>query len=396
MTSICRDCLKDCAPLAARCAQCGGTRLFAHAELHSLSIAHIDCDAFYASVEKRDHPELVGRPLIIGGGKRGVVTTACYLARTKGVRSAMPMYRALKLCPGANVVKPNFQKYITAGRAIRQKMFEMTDIVQPLSIDEAFLDLSASTKPISPAKALMKFAKEVEGEFRLSVSIGLSHNKLMAKIASDLDKPSGFHVIGKQETEAFLADKPVSILWGVGKATAGRLAKKGVNTVGQLRGLTLDDLNARHGSFGQGLYEFSRGIDTRSVKHVSKSKSISTETTFSGDLDSRADLEEILKSLSTRLSDRLVKSNYAGRTITIKMKTKDFQLITRSHTLNTPTCLSETMFETGLALLVKELDGRKFRLLGIGAHDLVDISEADSFDLADPERAALYSKLVDT
>ena len=381
-----------------RCVSCGGTRLFQHPELHSLSIAHIDCDAFYASVEKRDHPELVGRPLIIGGGKRGVVTTACYLARTKGVRSAMPMYKALKLCPSANVVRPNFNKYVEAGRAIRQKMYEMTDVVQPLSIDEAFLDLShmllEADSGTSPAKALMNFASEVEAEFRLGVSIGLSHNKLMAKIASDLDKPGGFYVIGKNETEDFLSEKPVSILWGVGKATSSRLAKKGINTVGQLRGLSLDALNSGHGTIGKRLFEFCRGIDNRSVKHVSKSKSISTETTFSGDLSSPEELGEILKKLTVRLSERLIKSNYAGRTVTIKLKTKDFQLITRSHTLNTPTCVPETMLETGLALLLKELDGRKFRLLGIGAHDLVDISEADSFDLADPERAELYSKLL--
>ena len=188
-----------------RCTACGSPRLIRHAELETLSIAHVDCDAFYATIEKRDDPSLAAEPVIVGGGKRGVVAAACYVARTFGVKSAMPMFEALRLCPQAKVVRPNMEKYSKAGREVRQMMLALTPLVEPLSIDEAFLDLGGTERlhGMSPAKALARFAGEVEKKLRITVSIGLSCNKFLAKVASDLDKPRGFAVLDASEAQGF-------------------------------------------------------------------------------------------------------------------------------------------------------------------------------------------------
>ena len=203
--SFCRDCLADATPQGARCAACGSPRLLRHDELDTLAIAHVDCDAFYATIEKRDDPTLAAEPVIVGGGKRGVVATACYIARTFGVKSAMPMFEALRLCPQAKVVRPNMEKYAKAGREVRRMMLALTPLVEPLSIDEAFLDLSGTARlhGMSPAKALARFAADVEKNLRITVSIGLSCNKFLAKVASDLDKPRGFAVLGGSEAPGF-------------------------------------------------------------------------------------------------------------------------------------------------------------------------------------------------
>ena len=213
MPALCRDCLSEIAP-ARRCSACGSPRISSHPELFDLSIAHMDCDAFYASVEKRDNPALNGKPVIIGGGRRGVVSTACYIARIKGVRSAMPMFQALKLCPEAIIIKPRMDAYVEASRAIRAMMEELTPALQPLSLDEAFLDMTGTTKlhGAPPAVMLARLVRRMKVELGLTGSIGLSHNKFLAKVASDLDKPHGFSVIGKEETQRFLNDKPVSMI----------------------------------------------------------------------------------------------------------------------------------------------------------------------------------------
>ena len=197
--ALCRDCLAESGPAAKRCLACGSPRLLAHPERDLLSIAHVDCDAFYAAVEKRDDPSLADKPVIIGGRKRGVVSTACYVARTYGVRSAMPMFKALKACPHAVVIKPNMQKYVAAGRAVQKLMLELTPLVEPVSIDEAFLDLSGTERLHhgSPARTLARLAKRIEDELGITVSIGLAPNKFLAKVASDLAKPRGFSIIGR-------------------------------------------------------------------------------------------------------------------------------------------------------------------------------------------------------
>src|SRR3989440_3358237 len=198
MPGFCRDCRRDAPEQAARCSSCGSPRLLRHAEIDTLAIAHVDCDAFYATIEKRDDPTLADKPVIVGGGQRGVVLTACYVARTFGVRSAMPMFEARRLCPHASVVGPDMEKYARVGRQVRELMFKLTPLVEPVSIDEAFMDLSGTAllHGMSPAKALASFAGEVETSLGITVSIGLSSNKFLAKIASDLDKPRCFAVLG--------------------------------------------------------------------------------------------------------------------------------------------------------------------------------------------------------
>jgi DNA polymerase-4 len=231
---FCRDCLTPAdRPGQERCASCGSPRLLRHPERDELAVAHVDCDAFFASVEKRDNPALADQPVIIGGGHRGVVATACYVARTYGVRSAMPMFKALDACPHATVISPNMDKYRVAGREVRRLMGELTPLVEPVSIDEAFLDLSGTERlhHASPALTLARFARRVETELGISVSIGLSYNKFLAKIASDLAKPRGFSIIGREEAVAFLADRPVGIIPGIGAAAQARLEKVGVTLI---------------------------------------------------------------------------------------------------------------------------------------------------------------------
>src|SRR5215831_977378 len=227
MPGFCRDCRRDVPERASRCAACGSPRLARHQELASLAIAHVDCDAFYATIEKRDDPSLADKPVIVGGRQRGVVLTACYVARTFGVRSAMPMFEARRLCPTAAVVRPDMEKYARVGRDVRRLMVDLTPLVEPVSIDEAFMDLAGTERlhGTSPAKALAGFASRVERELGITVSIGLSCNKFLAKIASDLDKPRGFAVLGRAEAAGFLATKPVSLIFGVGKMAQQRLAR---------------------------------------------------------------------------------------------------------------------------------------------------------------------------
>src|SRR5256714_4449669 len=206
---FCRDCLRDLDFPSTRCGECGSPRLVRHGQLPSLTLAHIDCDAFYATVERRDNPALADKPVIIGGGKRGVVSAACYIARTYGVRSAMPMFQALELCPSAAVIPPDMAKYVRVGRDVRQAMQALTPLVEPLSIDEAFLDLSGTERVhgMIPAKVLARFAREVEHNIGITVSVGLSCNKFLAKIASDLDKHRGFAAIDQVEAREMPADK---------------------------------------------------------------------------------------------------------------------------------------------------------------------------------------------
>ncbi|MEO9338990.1 DNA polymerase IV [Mesorhizobium sp. SB112] len=382
---FCRDCLRFQRSDARRCDSCGSPRITRHAELYDLHIAHIDCDAFYAAVEKRDNPELKDRPVIIGGGKRGVVSTACYIARINGVRSAMPMFKALEACPEAVVIKPNMEKYVAVGREVRAMMQALTPLVEPISIDEAFLDLAGTERlhGLPPALVLARFARQVEQEIGITVSAGLSYCKFLAKIASDFRKPRGFSVIGQTEAVEFLGQQPVTLIWGVGKAFAGTLERDGIRMISQLQRMERNDLMRRYGTMGDRLYYLSRGMDERRVQPDHDAKSVSAETTFNSDLATSEELVPILRALSEKVSARLKKSGIAGRTVVLKLKTRDFKIRTRNRALGSSTRLADRIFLTGLQMLEKELDGTKYRLLGIGVSDLSDDDRADPPDLVD-------------
>jgi DNA polymerase-4 len=387
ISGFCRDCLSAQSSERTRCRSCGSPRLLYHRELYGLTLAHIDCDAFYATIEKRDNPELADKPVIIGGGKRGVVSTACYIARINGVRSAMPMFKALEACPNAIVIRPDMEKYVRVGREVRALMQELTPLVQPLSIDEAFLELDGTQRlhHDQPARILAKFAKRVEQEIGITVSVGLSYCKFLAKVASDLHKPRGFSIIGREEAVSFLAPRPVTTIWGVGKAFAATLESDGIRTIGQLQTMEESDLMRRYGSIGQRLSRLSRGIDDRTVHPNEAAKSVSAETTFFDDIARYDDLVPILRDLSEKVSRRLKRSGIAGRTVVLKLKTADFKSRTRNRQLEDPTQLADRIFRTGLHLLENETDGTKFRLLGIGVTDLGDSARADPPDLIDQQ-----------
>ena len=394
MTAFCRDCLADAYAQATRCGPCGSPRIVDHDELAKLSIAHIDCDAFYATIEKRDDPSLAAEPVIVGGGRRGVVAAACYVARTYGVRSAMPMFEALRLCPQARVVRPNIEKYARVGREVRQLMLELTPVVEPLSIDEAFLDLSGTVRlhGLSPAKVLARLALEVEKKLSITVSIGLSCNKFLAKIASDLDKPRGFAVLSAAEAPEFLAPKPVSFIFGIGKASAARLARDGFVRIADLQKVSELEMMRRYGEEGRRLARLARGIDARKVSADRETKSVSSETTFDRDIADFRALERILWAQTEEVSARLKDKALAGATVTLKLKTADFRIRTRAHSFASPTQLAGKIFAAARGLLEREADGTKYRLLGVGLSALTTAEHADPADFvggraADAEHA---------
>jgi DNA polymerase-4 len=389
MPGFCRDCRRDVPDGSGRCSSCGSPRLLRHSELETLAIAHVDCDAFYASIEKRDNPSLKDKPVIVGGGARGVVLTACYVARTFGIKSAMPMFEARRLCPHATIVSPRMDEYARIGREVRALMSELTPIVEPVSIDEAFMDLSGTSRlhGTNPAKALARFAHEVENDLGITVSIGLSCNKFLAKIASDLDKPRGFAVLGREEASAFLAPKSVTWIFGVGKIAQQRLARDGVRTIGDLQRLGERELIRRYGAEGRRLARLAHGIDDRCVQAQRETKSISAETTFERDLADFRPLELHLWQLCERVSSRLKRSALAGSTVTLKLKTADFRLRTRAQSLAHPTQLAGRIFGVGRDLLAIQADGTMFRLIGIGMSSLGPAEGAELADLVDRRTA---------
>jgi DNA polymerase-4 len=398
IAAFCRDCLKDTAE-APRCPSCYSPRLLRHPELDALTICHVDCDAFYATIEKRDDPSLADRPLIIGGGKRGVVSTACYIARTFGVRSAMPMFEARRLCPDAVVIRPDMEKYAAVSREVRKLMLDLTPQVEPVSIDEAFMDLAGTERlhGMSAAKALARFAAQVERDIGITVSIGLAANKFLAKIASDLDKPRGFAVLGRAEARQFLADKPVSIIFGVGKVAAHRFAKDGFRLVGDLQRADERELLRRYGAEGQRLFRLARGIDARPVDPVRERKSVSAENTFERDIASFRPLEKRLWAAADEVADRLKEKRLAGSTVTLKLKTADFRILTRARSLESPTQLAGRIFAVSRELLAREVNGTRYRLLGVGVSALTHADEADPADLLDRagERHAAAERAMD-
>ncbi|WP_138466431.1 DNA polymerase IV [Poseidonocella sp. HB161398] len=387
MPSLCRDCLTQF-ETGSRCPSCRGPRVISHPELWDLSIAHMDCDAFYASVEKRDHPELRDRPLIVGGGRRGVVSTACYIARIKGVRSAMPMFQALKLCPDAVVVKGRMQVYVEVSRQIRALMEEMTPAIEPLSLDEAFLDLGGTARLHGrpPAVMLARLVKRMETEIGVSGSIGLSHNKFLAKVASDLDKPRGFAVIGRAETAEFLRDRPVGMIWGVGQAGQAALHAAGIRTISDLLRWDQKELVSRFGSMGQRLYHLARGEDTRRVTRDAAVKSISSETTFNEDTGDREVMDGHIWRMAEKVADRAKAKDRAGRVVLLKLKRADFTQITRRHALREPTQMADVIYRAARELFAQVAEPGPWRLLGVGIAEIVPAERADlSGDLLDPE-----------
>lgn len=391
--ALCRSCAfmfeADVSATRLLCPKCGKSRILTHPELLKLSIAHVDCDAFYAAVEKYDNPDLTSRPVIVGGEHRGVVSTACYIARINGVRSAMPMYKAKKLCPDAVIVYPRMSRYREVSRAIRAKFDALTPVVEPISIDEAFLDLTGTErlhgKP--PAALLAALAQEVEKEIGISISIGLAPNKFLAKLASDLEKPRGFTVIGEAETLDILAKLPITKIYGIGAKTAARLKKDGLTQISQLQNMEEAPLIRRYGETGQRLFRLSRGIDVRKVKNDTKNKSVSSERTLNRDLADYGALEDKLWTLCETVASDLKHKNLSGLTITLKLKNSMHQIVTRSRTLDAPTQLAETLFEHGKALLRPLANGTPYRLIGIGMSQFRPLIEADQPDLIEPQRA---------
>ncbi len=389
MESLCRDCF-HLFDGPGRCPECRSPRVSAHAELSQLSIAHMDCDAFYASVEKRDNPDLRDKPVIIGGGKRGVVSTACYIARIKGVRSAMPMFKASALCPEAVVVKPRMSVYVAASRQIKALMEELTPAIEPLSLDEAFLDLTGTARlaGAAPAVQLARLAKRIETEVGVTISVGLSHNKFLAKVASDLNKPRGFSIIGAAETETFLSPKPVSIIWGVGRAFRATLENDGIRTIADLRRRERKDLITRYGQMGDRLWHLSRGQDSRRISARGGMKSLSNETTFFEDTSDATLLDGHLWRLAEKVSDRAKAKEIAGRVVVLKLKRSNHAGLTRRVSLGEPTQMAGVIYETARNLLDKALTEGPFRLIGVGLADLCPADRADlSADLLNPQAA---------
>jgi DNA polymerase IV len=386
MPSLCRSCDAVGDRPSGVCARCGSRAIVSHAELFTLTIGHVDCDAFYASVEKRDRPELAARPLIVGGAQRGVVTTACYIARISGVRSAMPMFKALKLCPEAVVIRPDMAKYVRESRRIRALMRDLTPLVEPLSIDEAALDMSGTEAlhRAPPAMMLSRLARRVEAEIGVTISIGLGPNRLLAKLAAERGKPRGFSVLGS-EAPALLAPELVGLLPGVGAVAVARLSAMGITRIGQLQ--ALDDTTARRrlGEDGPSLVRRARGEDARRVEPQRETKSVSAETTFNTDLSNPAELERILWRMAERVAARLRAGEWAAGGVVLKLKTAKHVIRTRTQRLAAPTALADVLFATGRALLAPEADGTAFRLIGLGAQPLRSIAEADPTDLADPD-----------
>ena len=361
-----------------------------HPELFTLSIAHMDCDAFYASVEKRDNPELASKPVIIGGGQRGVVSTACYVARVRGVKSAMPMFQALKLCPEAVVVRPRMEEYVKASKAIRAMMQDLTPAIEPLSLDEAFMDMTGTNKlhGAPPAVMLAKLIKRMKGELGLTGSIGLSHNKFLAKVASDLNKPRGFSVIGKAETNSFLLDKPIGLIWGVGAVAKESLGKAGIQTFSDLLRWDQQDLNQRFGSLGDRLWHLARGHDLRRVTSDAPVKSISNETTFFEDTSDSDILDGHIWRLAEKVSDRAKARDMAGRVVTLKLKRKDHKSLSRRITLRDPTQIADRIYRTARDLFDQVGPQGPYRLIGVGLSDLVGDADSDlTSDLLDPNAA---------
>lgn len=399
MLTLCRDCGEETGETSQTCTSCGGTRGLSHPELSQLAVAHLDCDAFYAAIEKRDDPSLKDQPVIVGGGTRGVVSTCCYIARLYGIHSAMPMFKALKACPEAVVIKPDHPKYVAEGRRVREKMTALTPLVQPVSIDEAYMDLSGTDliNRGSPAQSLVRLALEIEADIGITVSIGLSANKFLAKTASEMDKPRGFAVIGAAEATSILAGQTIASIHGVGPKFANRLSRDGFATIADVQQADIKDLIGRYGETGLWLHQRANGIDNRAVSPDSERKSVSSETTFNTDISDPDALIDRLWKVCVRTADRAKSAGVEGSAITLKLKTGDFRTITRSRTLPHGTQLAQTLFRTMKPALEPETGrGQSYRLIGVGIAALQPAGD-DVKDLIDPavEKRAAAERAAD-
>ncbi|GJL97190.1 MAG: DNA polymerase IV [Hyphobacterium sp.] len=393
----CRSCLSVLEEIGD-CQNCGSHRVLRHAEINDLAIAHIDCDAFYAAIEKRDDPSLEDKPVIIGGGKRGVVSTACYVARLYGVKSAMPMFKALKACPDAIVIRPRMKLYAEEGRRIRDLMKDVTPVVEPLSIDEAFLDLTGTQRlhNAPPTLTLLRLQQKIHQEIGITVSVGLAYNKFLAKTASDQDKPNGFFILGRTDAPGFLKKQSTRAVFGVGPVFAARLEKGGIRTLADVLRVGEKEMATRFGDSGYRLVKLAQGEDYRSVSPGRARKSVSSETTFFDDISELKELETKLWKQCVRVADMAKKKDVSGYVVTLKLRTSKFKIVTRRRSLPDPTQLADTLFRVGRELLHPEVDGRKFRLIGIGVSNLVD-GNTDVLDLLDPEapRRAAAERAMD-
>ena len=378
MPSLCRKCFNTFNE-EVRCPRCSSPLVVSHTELFDLNIAHMDCDAFYASVEKRDNPDLADKPVIIGGGRRGVVSTACYIARIRGVKSAMPMFKALEKCPDAVVIRPRMKIYAEISQQIREMMNDITPLVEPLSLDEAFMDMSGTHKlhGAPPAVMLAKLMDRISGNLGLTGSIGLSHNKFLAKIASDLNKPNGYSIIGEAETSSFLQDKPIRLIWGVGASMQKSLEKSGIRTFSDLLRWDRKDLVSKFGSMGDRLWFLARGQDARVVSNSDRIKSISNETTLNENTNDLRVLEGHLWRLCEKVSSRAKSKGLAGTTMILKLKSSNHKIITRRVTLRDPTYLADVLFRSTYPLMEAAIGNGPFRLVGAGLSGLCLASQAE-------------------
>ena len=378
MPSLCRKCFNTFNE-EGRCPKCSSPLVVSHTELFDLNIAHMDCDAFYASVEKRDNPDLADKPVIIGGGRRGVVSTACYIARIRGVKSAMPMFKALEKCPDAVVIRPRMKIYAEISQQIREMMNDITPLVEPLSLDEAFMDMSGTHKlhGAPPAVMLAKLMDRISGNLGLTGSIGLSHNKFLAKIASDLNKPNGYSIIGEEETSSFLQDKPIRLIWGVGASMQKSLEKSGIRTFSDLLRWDRKDLVSKFGSMGDRLWFLARGQDARVVSNSDQIKSISNETTLNENTDDLRVLEGHLWRLCEKVSSRAKSKGLAGTTMILKLKSSNHKIITRRVTLRDPTYLADVLFRSTYPLMEAAIGNGPFRLVGAGLSGLCLASQVE-------------------
>ena len=378
MPSLCRKCFNTFNE-EVRCPRCSSPLVVSHTELFDLNIAHMDCDAFYASVEKRDNPDLADKPVIIGGGRRGVVSTACYIARIRGVKSAMPMFKALEKCPDAVVIRPRMKIYAEISQQIREMMNDITPLVEPLSLDEAFMDLSGTQKlhGAPPAVMLAKLMDRMSGNLGLTGSIGLSHNKFLAKIASDLNKPNGYSIIGEAETSSFLQDKPIRLIWGVGASMQKSLEKSGIRTFSDLLRWDRKDLVSKFGSMGDRLWFLARGQDARVVSNSDRIKSISNETTLNENTSDLRVLEGHLWRLCEKVSSRAKSKGLAGTIMILKLKSSNHKILTRRVTLRDPTYLADVLFRSTYPLMEAALGNGPFRLVGAGLSGLCLASQAE-------------------
>lgn len=409
MQYLCRDCFHywEDNLLTESCPGCYSEKLLKHLELFSLDVAHLDCDSFYTSVEKRDDPKISSLPVIVGRRERGVVAAACYVARIYGVRSGMAMFQALRLCPNAHVISPNMDKYKVASHGVRRAMREVTAKIEPVSIDEAYLDLSdnAALHNEPACVSLVRLVDTISRTEKITVSIGLSYNKFLSKLASDLDKPKGFYVIGRVEARSFLSKLPVRKLWGVGPSAVIKMTQHGYMTIGHVQDAKLEDLMRIFGKSGYGFYLFANGEDNRKFGLESKTKSVSAETTFLEDLSSLDDLLAALESLSEQVAKRLRLQNLSGRVVVIKLKDSNFRNATRSKKYGKSFTDKVEIREAAEQLLLhywdsvgrsKLLKVRGFRLLGVGISDLVGEADDvhDMFDFSNTEPIRSKSELV--